>query len=194
MNIEDIQHSVRVGVEVSVILRTGHQFSGVLSEIREASIILRQSSGTKMPLSAKAIDCIFSIQTTDSSIESTPSLQSSDTSTLLPTHPSLSSNLQNNLELKTSFPSLESIESQLEIAIDNNNPTYPIEVITKIVEIEARFSTAIQQVKLEPLPPDFTTPLEIISLSYSAEKKSMLDLWTRAKNQYDNAIKNKDFQ
>ncbi|MFM6132763.1 MAG: hypothetical protein ACKPE3_20600 [Sphaerospermopsis kisseleviana] len=54
MNIEDIQDSVRIGVEVSVILRTGHQLSGFLSEIRETSIILRQASGAKMPLFAEA--------------------------------------------------------------------------------------------------------------------------------------------
>jgi hypothetical protein len=49
MNIEDIQDSVRIGNEVSVILRTGHLLSGFLSEIRETSIILRQASGAKMP-------------------------------------------------------------------------------------------------------------------------------------------------
>ncbi|MEH1785714.1 MAG: hypothetical protein V7L23_09025 [Nostoc sp.] len=194
MNIEDIQDSVRIGVEISVILRTGHQFSGVLSEIRETSIILRQASGTKMPLSAEAIDCIFPIQITDSSIEITPDLQSAGTSTVLPIHLSISSNLQNNPEPKIPLSSLKSTEPELEDAIENNSLIYSIEVVTKVVEIETRFSTAIEQAKLEPLPPDFTTPIEITSLLYSAEKKSMLDVWNKVKNQYDNAIKNKDPQ
>ena len=194
MNIEDIQDSVRVGVEISVILRTGHEFSGVLSEIRETTIILRQTSGTKIPLSAEAIDCIFPIQSTDLSIEITPSLQSAGTTTSLPTRPSTSSNLQSNLEQKNSLLPLKINESQLESPTNNNSPTYPIEVITKIVEIETRFSTAIAQVKLEILPPDFSTPIEITSLLYSAEKKNMLEAWNKVKNQYENAIKNKDSQ
>ncbi|CAD0222241.1 putative Cold-shock protein, DNA-binding [Planktothrix agardhii] len=196
MNIEDIQDSVRIGIEVTVILRTGHQFSGVLTEIRETSIILRQASGTKMPLSAEAIDCIFPIQSTDLSIEITPILQSAGTTASLPTRLSTSSNLQNNLEQKNSLLPLKTNESQLESPTNNNIPRYAIEVITKIVEIETRFSTAIAQVKLEPLPPDFSTPIEINSSPYlgSGEKKSMLGVWNKVKEQYDNAIKNKDSQ
>jgi tetratricopeptide (TPR) repeat protein len=194
MNIKDIQDSVRVGVEVSVILRTGHQFYGVLTEIRETSIILYQASGTKIPLSTEAIDCIFSIQSTDLSIEITPSLQSAGTTTSLPTPLSTSSNLQNNFEQQNSLLPLKTNEPQLESSTNNNLAAYPIEVLTKIVEIETRFSTAIDQVKLEPLPLDFSTPKEITSLLYSAEKKKMLEAWNKVKNQYDNAIKNKDFQ
>ncbi|WP_144018174.1 tetratricopeptide repeat protein [Planktothrix rubescens] len=194
MNIEDIQDSVRIGIEVTVILRTGHQFSGVLTEIRETSIILRQASGTKMPLSAEAIDCIFPIQSTDLSIEITPILQSAGTTASLPTRLSTSSNLQNNLEQKNSLLPLKTNESQLESPTNNNIPRYAIEVITKIVEIETRFSTAIAQVKLEPLPPDFSTPIEIISSPSLGEKNSMLAVWNKVKEQYDNAIKNKDSQ
>jgi hypothetical protein len=104
MNIQDIQDSVRIGVEISVILRTGHQVSGVLSEIRETSIILRQASGAKMPLAAEAIDCIFPIPIID-------------TSTVLPTHSSISSNLQNKPDLQTSSSALK---TELELAINNN--------------------------------------------------------------------------
>jgi tetratricopeptide (TPR) repeat protein len=178
MNIQDIQDSVRIGVEISVILRTGHQVSGVLSEIRETSIILRQASGAKMPLAAEAIDCIFPIPIID-------------TSTVLPTHSSISSNLQNKPDLQTSSSALK---TELELAINNNIPTYSLETVTKLVEIDTRFSTAITQAKFEPLPPDFITPHEITSLLYSAEKKNMLDAWDKVKNQYDHAIKNKDTQ
>jgi tetratricopeptide (TPR) repeat protein len=190
MNIEDIQDSVRIGVEISVILRTGHQLSGVLSEIRETSIILRQASGAKMPLSAEAIDCIFPIQITDSPIEITPSLQNITTSTASTTHSSISPNLQKNPDRQISSPALK---TELELAIDNNIPT-SVEVLTKLVEIDTRFITAITQAKFEPLPPDFTTPHEITSLLYSAEKKNMLEAWDKVKNQYDHAIKNKDIQ
>ncbi|BAZ87699.1 hypothetical protein [Dolichospermum compactum] len=178
MNIQDIQDSVRIGVEISVILRTGHQFSGVLSEIRETSIILRQASGAKMPLAAEAIDCIFPIPIID-------------TSTVLPTHSSISSNLQNKPDLQTSSSALK---TELELAINNNIPIYSLEVVTKLVEIDTRFDTAITQAKFDPLPPDFITPHEITSLLYSAEKKNMLEAWDKVKNQYDHAIKNKDSQ
>jgi tetratricopeptide (TPR) repeat protein len=190
MNIEDIQDSVRIGVEVSVILRTGHQLSGVLSEIRETSIILRQASGAKMPLSAEAIDCIFPIQVADSPIEITSSIQNTNTSTVVPTHSSISPNLQKNINQQTSSPALE---TELDSAIETNIPI-SLEILTKLVEIDTRFSTAITQAKFEPLPPDFTTPHEITSLLYSAERKSMLEAWSKVKDQYDHAIKNKDIQ
>jgi tetratricopeptide (TPR) repeat protein len=190
MKIEDIQDSVRIGVEVSVILRTGHQLSGLLSEIRETSIILRQVSGAKMPLSAEAIDCIFPIQVADSPIEITSSIQNTNTSTVAPTYSSISSNLQKNINQQTSSPALE---TEFDITIETNIPI-SLEVLTKLVEINTRFSTAITQAKFEPLPPDFTTPHEITSLLYSAERKSMLEAWSKVKDQYDHAIKNKDIQ
>ena len=155
MNIQDIQDSVRVGVEISVILRTGHQFSGILSEIRETSIILRQASGIKIPLNAEAIDCVFPTQDMSLSINITP------------------------------------IESELTSSVNNQNPIFSTEIITKIVEIETRFNTAIQQVRLDLLHPDFATPAEIMSLPYSTERKSMLDAWNKVKSQYDNSNKNK---
>lgn len=181
MNVEDIQDSVRIGIEVTVILRTGHQFSGILSEMRETSIILRQASGAKIPLSAEAIDCIFPIEIADTSSESTSTgIKSTDTSTVLPTRSSTSFNIQSNPNIQT--------------PLDHNSSAYPLEVITKVVEIETRFSTAIDQVKLETLPPDFNTPVEITSLPYSAEKKGILEAWDKVKSQYDNALKNNDTQ
>jgi len=191
MNIEDIQDSVRIGIEISVILRTGHQFSGVLSEIRETSIILRQASGGKMPLSAEAIDCIFPKQITDLPIEISQNLQSSGTSTVLSTDLPIPPNLQKNTVIQTSSPAFK---TELDLATSNNNPTYSVEVITKLVEIDTRFNTGITQAKFDPLPPDFTTPHEIISLIYSAEKKNMLHAWDKVKSEYDHAIKNQDIQ
>jgi tetratricopeptide (TPR) repeat protein len=196
MNIEDIQDSVRVGNEVSVILRTGHQFSGVLSEIRETSIMLRQASGAKIPLSAEAIDCIFPIETASSSSsgEITTGLQAVDTASVLPASPSSLSGTENHPEPQPAASCSDKItELDSKQNPDQKNPPYSVEVLTKVVEIKTRFSTAIEQATLEICPPDFATPDEIASLPYSG-KKNLQQKWDKLKSQYDHAIKNSDNQ
>lgn len=138
MNIEDIQDSVRVGNEVSVILRTGHQFSGVLSEIRETSIMLRKASGAKIPLSAEAIDCIFPIETASSSSsgEITTGLQAVDTASVLPASPSILSGRENHPEPQPASPGSDKItELGSKQNPEQKNPSYSVEVLTKVVEI-----------------------------------------------------------
>lgn len=187
MNIEDIQDNFRIGSEVSVILRTGHQFSGTLSEIREASIILRQSSGGKIPLSAEAIDCIFPVQDTELPGGTAPVVQNSSVMPLPTSFPQQAPPSQTVPPPPAPTPPLvpASIASEA-------TPTYPIEVITQVVEIAARFKTAIQQANLEPLSPDFSLPDSISSMLYSQKKNKMQGEWNRLENQYRNALKVKE--
>jgi tetratricopeptide (TPR) repeat protein len=182
MNIEDIQDSVRIGLEVSVILRTGHQFFGILSEIRESSIILRQAPGIKIPLSADAIDCIFPSPST------APETQTeSDTVTKNNTFK------QEKVGLVESNPAILTFENTQKQII-NSESQYSVKVITELAKIETRFITSIEQSRLEILQPDFATPNEITSLPYSKERRELLDLWTRLKSRYDDTVKNKDHQ
>ena len=187
MNIEDIQDNFRIGSEVSVILRTGHQFSGTLSEIREASIILRQSSGGKISLSAEAIDCIFPVQDTELSGGTAPVVQNSSVTPLPTSFPQQAPPSKTATPPPAPTPPIVSASEATE-----TNTTYPIEVITQVVEIAARFKTAIQQANLEPLPPDFSLPDSISSMLYSQKKNKMQGEWNRLENQYKNAIKVKE--
>ena len=167
MRIEDIQDNFRIGSEVSVILRTGQQFSGTLAQISQSSITLCQSSGGNIVLSAEAIDCILPAQTTDLPRATAPVLVQN--SSPAPTPPIV--------------PALVASET---------NTTYPIKVITQVVEIAVRFKTAIQQANLKPLPPDFSLPLSISSLIYSQKKNKMQGEWNKLENQYKHAIKIKE--
>lgn len=179
MQIEDIQDNFRLRSEISVILRTGQQFCGILAGISESSITLRQSSGSNIVLSVEAIDCIF---------PSHPSETHNNSSNTEPAAVSLSSRASSpSIVTSTPSPAQSSV-----IPNPETTPIYSIEVITQVVEITTRFKTATQQINLEPLPPDFSMPELIASLPYSQRKTKMQGEWVTAKNQYDHAQKMKE--
>ena len=179
MQIEDIQDNFRLRSEISVILRTGQQFCGILAGISESSITLRQSPGSNIVLSIEAIDCIF------------PS-HSSET----PNNPTDTEAVPVSLSLIAPSPSIPTpTPSPAQTSVIRNPETtsiYSLEVITQVVEITTRFKTATQQVNLEPLHPDFSLPEAIASLPYGQRRSKMQSEWEKPKNQFDYAQKIKD--
>jgi tetratricopeptide (TPR) repeat protein len=172
MNIEDIQENCRIGQEVSVIINTGHQFSGILSEIKETSIVLRQSSGGKIPLLTEAIITIFEVDTNKVSNE-------------------VVSVVENSLE-KSPLPLIAPQPTSSNPETLTPTTSYSIEVITQVVEIAASFKIGIEQTNLEPLPTDFSVPIQITSLGFGKKKNALLGEWNKVKSRYDHAVKNKD--
>jgi tetratricopeptide (TPR) repeat protein len=174
MNITDIQDSCQIGSELCVIFKTGQQFYGILSEIRETSIVLRLASGNKMPISLDAIATAFSDAYNLAEIQDSKPLTQPISQTEVRSQ-TLDSVLENASLPATTYESKQ---------------TYPIEVLTQAASIAARFEIGTQQASLEPLPIDLTVPKEISSLLYSVKKTKMQGEWDKLRNKYNNAIKN----
>jgi len=191
MNIEDIQDNFRIGTEVSVILRTGREFSGTLVGISESSINLRLSSGGKILLDAAAIDCIFPVETTDSHSQETQIEQDSSVS-LLSTSPLPLSDSE-SISPPISSPPSDPQPTSPEPVASENSISYSVDVITRVAEINARFKTAIEQATIAPLQPELSLPDNVSSLLYSSRKKKLQGEWDRLRSKYQHAKKIKEF-
>jgi len=177
MNVEDIQDCCKIGVQVCVFLTTGQQFAGVLSEIRESSIVLRLPSGGKIPIALSAIAAAF--HTDESALTEIQELS-------LPSQTRLS---EDESLKPISAPVIEDVLRSPEPVLESKI-IYSSEVIAKVAHITARFETGIQQVNLETKPIDLNSPGEITSLSFSVRKNKMQGEWDRLRNIYNNAVKN----
>lgn len=191
MNIDDIQDNFRIRTEVSVILRTGREFSGTLTGISESSITLRLSSGGKIVLDAAAIDCIFPAETTDSLSEETQIEQDSSVS-LLSTSPLPLSDSE-SISPPISSPPSDPQPTPPEPVASDSSTSYSVEVITGVAEINASFKTAIEQANIDPLPLKLSLPDNVSSLLYSSRKKKLQGEWDRLINKYQHAKKIKEF-
>ena len=79
------------------------------------------------------------------------------------------------------LPEVNQSEDQRESALLNTE----IEIVKKLVEIETRFQTKLQNARIEVKEPDFKFPQELNGF----QKTNVNAIWTRIQNKYNNAKK-----
>lgn len=176
MIIRLIQQKVFIGSEVSIFLKDGKEIRGTLIEIGEMHITIRNAGGEEILLG----DVIgrFQVHAKSNILENIIVNRQESSATLENTTPFLDQNLS---------PEPESLKKV------NLPAQHSLEVITQVIEIEARFKVAIQQSNLVAIPSDFSTPKEISSLPFGKKRTDLLRDWNKLQSRYNNAIKLKDF-
>lgn len=175
MIIRLIQQKVFIGSEVSIFLKDGKEIRGTLIEIGEMHITIRNAGGEEILLG----DVIgrFQVHAKNNVLENVIVNRQESSATLENTSPFLDQSLS---------PEPESLKKIAPL------PQHSLEVITQVIEIEARFKVAIQQSNLVAIPSDFSTPKEISSLSFGKKRTDLLRDWNKLQSRYNNAIKLKD--
>ena len=196
MLLQLIQQQIPLGGKVKFILTSGREISGVLAEIGRNHVAVETETGiSKLPL--ERVD-FWEIPS-----EEKQELKDEASNT------SYTSEAANEKEQKIKDKVSESLQApeesslsfkQVDLDVNNKDdetlttPTlssdnFDPETFRRLIEIGARFDAKIKASKIELIPPDFVFPTEELKGGRQQEANK---IWIRAKNKYENAVKNNE--
>lgn len=224
MIIQLIQKKVPIASKIRIILKTGQEITGVLSEIGEFYVTLHSDSGDAV-LTEELIGA-WQLET-----DNERPMRNKDKPNSLPAPPTTSptnsviaasatpknknEEINQNDQKETVGSKTHSLEkrraeqightSNIIVGNDGKTPAvhpadldiptvYPAEVIRYETNLLLRFKNAVENIKLKPLPPNFTDFLDQEKAAFSRIQLNQLRQESnRFQNQYEYAIKIRDF-
>lgn len=191
-----IQQQVPLGSKVKFILTSGREISGILTEIGRDHIAIETKTGiSKLPI--ERIDFWEVPSEEDRELKGAVLNNSRASEVSTEQEQELKDETSKNLET-TEIKALNF--SQEDSDIDNEDARvltistsslndFNPEIFRRLVEIEARFDANIKASKIDLIPPSFKFPKEEINSNRQQEANK---IWIRAKNKYENALKNNE--
>jgi tetratricopeptide (TPR) repeat protein len=193
-----IQQQVPLGGKVKFILTSGREISGILTEIGRDHVAIETETGiSKLPI--ERID-FWEVPNGDKQeLKGVVSSNSHVSEVSIEQEKESEDETSKNLET-TEAKSLS--VNQEDLSIDNKDVDARVSTITasslsnfnpevfrRLVEVEARFDASIKTSKIDLIPPSFEFPKEELKGNRQQEANK---IWIRAKNKYENALKNNE--
>ena len=193
-----IQQQIPLGGKVKFILTSGREISGILAELGRDHVAIETNTGiSKLPL--ERID-FWEIPNEDEqelnekTSEALPIVEIANENQHNQTIKAVE-NIQNSETNGFSFKQSDvddknrnTKDKEVVKAVPLPNNFAP-EIFKILIEIEARFEARIKTSKIDLIPPDFAFPTEELKGNRQQEANKV---WIRAKNKYENAVKNKE--
>lgn len=191
-----IQQQVPLGGKVKFILTSGREISGILAEIGRDHVAIETETGiSKLPI--ERIDFWEIPSGEEQKLKGVLPSNSHVSEVSIEQEQDLKDEVSKNLEI-TKIEKLKSNQEDSNIynkdarvstittsPLNNLNP----EIFRRLVEIEARFDASIKTSKIDLIPPSFEFPKEELKGNRQQEANK---IWIRAKNKYENALKNNE--
>jgi len=182
-----IQEQVRLGNKVKFILTSGREISGILTEIGRDHVAVETETGiSKLPV--VRID-FWEVPSEEEQEADSVVYNDSDTLLSLKKQEQETDNKSPiNLEI-TGINPLDGNDTESSKLATSSSNDFDLEVFRRLVEIEARFDASIKTSRINLIPPDFEFPKEELKGNKQQEANK---IWIRAKNKYENALKNNE--
>lgn len=188
-----IQQQVPLGGKVKFILVSGREVLGTLTEIGRDHVAIETETGvSKLPV-ARIEFWELPHEEERELKDITLNISEFSTADKAKTKEEICKNLEAakesevnpNQEDPTTEDKNDKIFDTLKSETNNFNP----EVLRRLVEIEVRFDTRIKNSQITFIPPSFEFPKEELKGNRQSEASKV---WLRAKNRYENALKNNE--
>jgi tetratricopeptide (TPR) repeat protein len=187
-----IQQQIPLGGKVKFILTSGREISGILAEIGRDHVAIETKTGfSKLPL--ERVD--FWETPNNEEQEFSPKTEICEDKAFEIKYSSNTQineisalNLNNSHNSHTDDSNKNDENDKIVETISSSNSFAP-EVFKTLIEIEAQFDAKIKTSKIDLIPPDFIFPTGELKGNRQQEANK---IWIRAKNKYDDAVKNNE--